>query len=95
MTHITYNHVILAKTGHVTTCTFSGVGKDNPIEKDSTGRGSKYFEQKYNQPHRTFDKVGHVLLKKMGNLQSHKCEGLCILWSPLELHNVNQHTNNS
>lgn len=66
VTQATYSHITLAKAGHMTTPMFTGVGKDNLIEKDSIGRDSKYFKWKYNLPYRTFDKIGHAFLKKSG-----------------------------
>ena len=65
MIHVTCSHIPLTKAG-LTVLVFSGAGKDNPIEKDTKGKSSKYFEWKYNLLHRTFNQEGYVLLKNMG-----------------------------
>ena len=61
MTHATCSHVTLAKAGHITTPVPRGVGKDNAVEKGYYRKEQQVFLK---LPHRTFDKVGHVFLKK-------------------------------
>lgn len=66
MIHVTCSHIPLTKAGHSTVFVFSGVGKDNPIEKDTKGKSSKHFEWKCNLLHRKFNQEGYVLSKNMG-----------------------------